>query len=53
MIHPLSATEHREAVIRLQDKDNRWIGQGVIARRDSDGVYYPGIHSSRDGAVSY
>lgn len=33
---------HETAVTLLQERDSCWVGQAVVARRDSDGVYYPG-----------
>lgn len=38
----LSPAQHEMAVRLLQEKEREWVGQAVVARRDDDGVYYPG-----------
>ena len=40
---PLAATA---AVLYLQQQEGAWLGQTVVARKDSDGFYYPGSPSS-------
>ena len=38
----LSAAQHDMGVRILQERDREWVGKAVVARRDEDGVYYPG-----------
>ena len=48
----LSQAEHKAAVSLLQEKCKRWVGQTVIARRERDGVDYPGEHTSLSNGQS-
>lgn len=41
-IQLIPLARHEEAVRLLQERDRLWVGLAVVARRDSDGVYYPG-----------
>lgn len=38
----LPLTLYETAVTLLQERDSCWVGQAVVARMDSDGIYYPG-----------
>ena len=38
----LSPARHEMAVRLLQEREREWVGRAVVARRDDDGVYYPG-----------
>ena len=41
-MQPVPPGLYEEAVSRLEEREESWVGQAVVARRDSDGVYCPG-----------
>ena len=46
-VHEITPAQHGAAVTLLEERGKRWVGQTVIARRESDGVYYPGMFVSQ------
>ena len=42
----ISSDQYEAAVTRLQERDKCYVGQVVIGRKDSDGIYYPGIYNT-------
>lgn len=42
-VQVISPDQYKAAVARIQERDKCWVGQVVLGRKDSDGVYYPGI----------
>ena len=41
-VYHLARAKHHSDVEYIEKREKAWIGQAVIARNDSDGVYYPG-----------
>lgn len=43
-VYQLTPAQHEAAASLLEEIGKTWVGQTVITRRESDGVYYPGMY---------
>lgn len=41
-VYGVSPSNHAAIVGYIHQQEQSWLGKAVVARRDSDGVYYPG-----------
>jgi hypothetical protein len=51
--HQLTPAQHGTAVSLLEERGKCWVGHTVIARRESDGVYYPAVAKEQLGRQCY
>ncbi|CAI8046777.1 von Willebrand factor A domain-containing protein 3B [Geodia barretti] len=51
--HQLTPAQHGTAVSLLEERGKCWVGHTVIARRESDGVYYPAVVKEQLGRQCY